>query len=439
MSYSKRLFVALIFAFFYNWALAEPPAAISEKLESEYSKILNPLVEKKLIPGYYFALYQAGEKIFEKAEGVADDLSGLEPSEQTLFAIASMTKPITTLGILHLIEQSEMKLLDPVSKYLPEFSQMLVAPGGSYDSQLQPAGREITIFDLLTHTSGMTYTSGITGVGDIADAYRDLEIFTLEAKVSSSSGDLAGHTRKLAELPLVSQPGEKFIYSVGVDVAGRIIEVASGLSLRDYLRENILLPLGMTDTDFIINPKDIDRLARLYSPLTRTYQIPGVPKMYQQTNLIPNRLKNFGIEAQMYSGGAGLISTSSDYAKLLKFLLQRSEDNLLGLSQKTFDLMLTDQLGDFLGQNLMVEVMGATATDQVFSVGLGISLEDGELDPNKKPYDYLYWAGAYNTQFWIDQRSQVFGIFMSQIFPPMFRLTPELEEVADAVLSSNAP
>ena len=231
---------------------------------------------------------------------------------------------------------------------------------------------------------------------------------------------------------------EQFVYSVGVDVAGRIIEVASGLTLREYLRKNILLPLGMTDTDFVIDPKDSDRLARLYSPLTRTYQIPGVPKMYQQTNLIPDRLKNFGIEAEMYSGGAGLISTAADYAKLLNFLSKRSDDNPLRLSQQTFNLMLTDQLGDSLGQNLMVAGMGPTASNQVFSIGLGISLEGGELNPSKKPYDYLYWAGAYNTQFWIDQHNEVFGIFMSQIFPPMFRLTPELEDVADAVLTGRA-
>ena len=436
MNYRSHLWITLFLIFFCNGLTAETSSETNEKLETEYSKILSPLVEKKLIPGYYFALYQSGEKIFEKAEGLADDLSGLKPSETTLFAIASMTKPITTLGVLHLIENSSLQLSDPVSKYLPEFSQMLVAPGGSYDSQLQPAEREITIFDLLTHTSGLTYTSGITGVGDIADAYRDLEIFTLEAKVSSSSGDLSGHTSKLAELPLVSQPGKQFVYSVGVDVAGRVIEVVSGLSLRGYLRENILLPLGMTDTDFVIDPKDSDRLARLYSPLTRTYQIPGIPKMYQQTNLIPKRLKNFGIEAQMYSGGAGLISTAADYAKLLNFLLDRSNDNPLKLSQEAFDLMLTDQLGDYLGQNLMVAGMGPTASDQVFSVGLGISLQAGELDPNKEPYDYFYWAGAYNTQFWIDQHHEVFGIFMSQIFPPMFRLTPELEDVADAVLTN---
>ena len=399
--------------------------------ETEFGKILNPLTAKKLLPGYYFAVYKNGEKVFERTEGLADEKTKIAAGENTLYAIASMSKPITTLALLTLTESTDLELSDPVSKYLPEFSDMLVAEGGSYDTQLTPVSRQITIFDLLTHTSGFTYSSDITGRGDIANTYRDLEIFSLPSSVESETGDLAAHTAKLSELPLVAQPGAQFTYSVGIDVAGRVIEVVSGKSLRVYLRDNVFTPLGMTDTDFEVNSKDQSRLARLYAPLKRTYQIPGTPKMYQEANLLPEGIKNVGQVTAMHSGGAGLVSTAADYAKFMNFLLRRSDDNALSLSQASFDLMLTDQLGKTLGPNLMAQTMGDEASNQVFSIGLGVFLEKEAESITPENYDYLGWSGAYNTHFWIDPKSQVAGIFMTQIFPPVYRMTDQLENVAD--------
>jgi CubicO group peptidase (beta-lactamase class C family) len=345
-----------------------------------------------------------------------------------------MTKPITSLAVLKLMENSDLKLSDPIKKYLPDFSDMLVAKDGSYDSQLKPAIRDITLFDLLTHTSGLTYTSEITGVGDIANTYRDLDIFTLDAIIESDTGTLEEHTNQLAQLPLVAQPGQQFIYSVGIDVAGRIIEIVSGKSLRDYLKEEILIPLKMNDTDFYVSEEKQNRLARLYSPLKRTYQIPGTPKMYQPTNLIPKEMKNFGIKTSMYSGGAGLISTAVDYSKFLQFLLERKEKNALGLSQASFDRILTDQLGSKLGPDLMVPAMGEFAKNQVFSLGLGVSLDSSAARNKNTPYDYLYWSGAYSTHAWIDPSTGVYGIFMTQLFP-LIMMTPDLQEVADRLVT----
>lgn len=416
----------LIFASFYSTAIASEPTA-----ETEFGKVLDPLIEKKLLPGYHFAVYKGGERVFVRSEGFADQEANIAADENTLYAIASMSKPIVTLALLTLMESTDVGLSDPVSKYLPEFSDMLVAEGGSYDTQLTPANRQITIYDLLTHTSGFTYSSDITGRGDIANAYRDLEIFSLRSSVESEIGDLAAHTAKLSELPLVTQPGARFTYSVGIDVAGRVIEVVSGKNLREYLQDHIFIPLGMTDTDFEVDSDDEGRLARLYSPLKRTYQIPGIPKMYQKTDLLPDGIKNIGQGSAMYSGGAGLISTAADYAKFMNFLLRRSDDNALLLGQDSFDLMLTDQLGKTLGPNLMAPTMGNEASNQVFSIGLGIFLEDEAESLIPKNYDYLGWSGAYNTHFWIDPKSQVAGIFMTQIFPPVYSITDQLENVAD--------
>ena len=402
-------------------------------METEYAKILDPLISNRLIPGYYLAVFKNGDKVIEKADGLADEEISLVPSGNTLYAIASMTKPLTALAMLKLIETSEIQLYDPIERYLPSFEGMLVAVAGSYETELQPVNRSITIFDLLTHTSGLTYSSGITGVGDISDTYESLEIFSLRASSISVLGDLKQHVGRLSELPLVEQPGTVFTYSVGPDVAGRIIEIVSGKTFRQYLKASILEPLEMFDTDFLVKKTDYGRLARLYSPLKRTYQVPGTPKMYQRANLLDSHLKNFGIETQMTSGGSGLISTANDFAKFMNFLLQKSSDNPLGLSQESFDLMLNDQLGKRLGPDLMLDSLGEGASNQVFSLGLGIALEDNNEEAFD--YDYLHWSGAHNTLFCIDPDNKVSGIFMTQIFPPIFGLLPELEQVADNFLA----
>jgi CubicO group peptidase (beta-lactamase class C family) len=404
-------------------------------LESEFARVLNPLTTKRLVPGYYFAIYKNGKKVFERAEGQADEQEKLPPGENTLYAVASMTKPLTALALLRLSETSDLRLDDPVSKYIPGFEDVLVAPGGSYDSQMVAASRQITLFDLLTHTSGLTYSSGITGVGEIAEAYKKLGILTIESNAVSRWGKLENHIERLIELPLVNQPGERFTYSVGYDVASRIIEVASGTSFDAYLTKEVLLPLGMVDTFFKVPEEKQDRLARLYSPLKRTYQIPSTPKMYQEARILPKGVKNFGVQSELVGGGNGLISSPLDYSRFLNFLLKRSEKNPLALTQKSFDLLLNDQLGETLGKDLMIETMGKAASNTVFSLALGIVLEKGAVTIAPENYDYLTWGGAFSTQFWLDPKTGVSGIFMTQMFPVRARLTAELEDIADKFLT----
>jgi CubicO group peptidase (beta-lactamase class C family) len=425
------LSVVFIFCLFQN----SKAFSDTNDIATEYQKIFSPLMEKKLLPGYYFAVFKDGEKVFEQEAGFADEKIGLKATSKTIYAIASMSKPLTTLGMILLAEKTALSLDDPISKYLPEFSDMLVAEGGSYDGQLIAASRNITIFDLLTHTSGLTYSSEIIGVGDIANAYRDLEIFSLASSVTSETGDLRKHTRKLSELALVAQPGNGFNYSTGIDVAGRIIEVASGKNLQEYLKQNIFIPLNMNDTDFVVRSESQKRLARLYAPLKRTYQIPGTPKMYQESILLPKEFKNIGVQSDMFSGGAGLVSTGEDYSKFLNFLIERDKNNPLALSQNSFDLILQDQLGAKFGENLMVPNFGKQANKQIFSLGLGVFLDDDATSMKESDYDYLGWGGAYNTQFWIDPKNRVAGIFLTQMYPARFRLTEQLEDVADQFLS----
>ncbi len=416
------------------WAGEEEAAASSvdvQALEEAYAELLDPFVDQKRLPGYYFALYRDGLPVLVRARGFADEKTQLPPSGQTLYAVASMTKPLTALAVIKLVEMGKLALSDPLEQYVPSLAKLLVAPGGSYDNQLVPSERSITIADLLAHTSGLTYSTGITGVGDIAEAYKELGIFTIESSASSKIGDLAGHIEQLSELPLISQPGREFNYSVSYGVLAQVIEAVAETSFDAFMQDQIFLPLGMVNTFFTVPEEKQDRLARLYAPLRRTYQVPGTPKMYQEANILPKPLKNFGIEVDVIGGGNGLLTTAEDYAKFLSFLVRRGQGSALGLSQASFDYLLKDQVGRTLGPAFMTRNLGPQMENWGFSFGLGIKLEPGAGLDDSTGYDFLGWGGAFNTQFWIDPSSGVSGIFMTQHFPTRYPLTEKMDEVAD--------
>ena len=400
---------------------------------SEYASLLDPLVDEGLLPGYYFAVYRDGQTLYERARGYADGVEKIEPDGETLYAMMSMTKPIMGLAVLILVERGELDLGDPVSKYIPEFGGVGVAPGGSYDAPIERARRPITIFDLLTHTAGLTYSSGITGFGDVADAYRDLGLMTLESIADSQWGNLQLQVEKLTELPLVSQPGERFVYSVSMDVLGRVVEVVSGQQISEFLETNIFKPLEMTSSFFKVSKKDEVRLARVYQPQIRTYPIPGNYNRYEQFSGLPKKQKNWGLSDNGYlSGGAGLISTANDYAKFIKLLVDGLViDGVPWLSAELKERYFSHQLPESLGSSPMVYSLGGAAKRAGYAFGLGVVPEsDGDLaDP--ETYDYLFWQGAANTLFWMDQKTGIYGLLLTQHIPIQYMLTPQLEDIAD--------
>jgi len=404
----------------------------------EFATVLDPLVSEKLIPGYYFAVYKNGEKVYERSKGSSDDDTDLTPADDTLFAFMSMSKPLISLAVMKLIDDGSINLNDPLSKFIPAFASVTVAPDGLYSNQLQPLEREITITDLLTHTSGLTYSSGIIGVGDVSDAYRDLGVMTLESVPASQWGDLEGQVSKLVGLPLVAQPGKRFIYSVSLDVLGRVIEVVSGKPLSAYMADHVFMPLGMVDTGFKVPETKVSRLARLYSPLNRTYQVPGIPKRYQRSIIVPKDQKNYGLSAgEGYeSGGAGVISTAQDYQRFMNLIMDRGVfQGAPFISASNADRMITNQLPESFGNNGLVGALGPGAANQGFSFGMGIVLEpDGDVsDPTS--YDYLGWAGAANTSFWIDINKRISGIFLTQHIPVQYNVAPKLEDIAERIYS----
>ncbi len=422
--------LGLVYATTFCWT-AQADGSKYHSLEKEIALIVDPLVDERLIPGFYLSIYKDGKKIVERIRGYADEREELVPSENTLYSIASMTKPLTAIAVFQLLESTDLTLDSLLAEYIPEFSDMLVAEGGSYDSQLRVAEGPVTVRQLLTHTSGFTYSSDITGVGDIADTYNNLRLLTLESNSVSKWGSLHDQLMKLSELPLVAEPGRKFTYSVSYDVLSRLIEIVSGQEFGQYMEENIFSKLGMKDTHFKIPDEKKGRLSRLYSPRTRTYQIPGKPAMYQESDLLGKADKNFGLTHSFSSGGTGLLTSAADYSKFLAFLIDRGQASDLKLSQASFDLILRDQTSAEFGINMLAESFGQQTKETVLSYGLGIKLTENLSSGSDFGPDYLFWSGAFNTHFWLDPEKKIFGIFMTQFTPTRYLVSEKIDDLLD--------
>lgn len=427
----RQAFFALLLATIVHASKADDVVVLSP-MTQEYANLLNPMVDEQLIPGYYLSVYKNGQQVVDLSLGFADEEANLLPGQDVLYFIASMTKPIVSLATLKLVEQGQLNLTDPVKQFIPEFANVLVVPEGDLDNATEELGRDITIHDLLTHTSGLTYSQDITGREEIAKVYADLGLFAIDGLAESKLGSLADHVEQLVQLPLVFQPGEVFVYSVGIDVVGRVLEIVTGKPLDIAIAELVLKPLAMTDTHFTIPEAKRGRLAAMYSPRVATYPIPGVYRRYQPYQNLPKGHQNFGVsEAGYLSGGAGLVSTARDYAKLLAVM-----SNGFRVGQKQY---LSPQIGNQLFRNQLPAVLedeglvynfGPSANKTGFSYGLGIRLiEDGNLT-RSDDHDYYFWAGAANTGFWIDLKNDVYGIFMTQHLPTQYDRTAEMVEIA---------
>lgn len=402
----------------------------SAAVEVDVRAILDPLTEEQLLPGYYLGVFDSTGKIFELSQGSAAEAGGLRPSSEALYAIMSMTKPIVSFAVLALIERGALGLDDPVSKFIPELGSLVVVEDGDLDEPQQDLNRQITIRDLLTHTSGLTYSEDIVGREEVAKLYAELGIFPLDERDETGLAGLSDHISALAQLPLVAQPGQRFVYSVSIDVLGRVLEVVEKKSLDLVLADLVLKPLDMTSTYFVVPEEASARLAQMYRPRIATYPIPGVYKRYQPYEVGGGRI-NFGLKAdRLLSGGAGLISSADDYSKFLTMLLNGGVwKGERIISEETVESMFTHQLPEHLGSEALVYNFGPSTLGSGFSFGLGIKTK-GEGDPFVvEDHDYYVWYGAANTGFWIDRQKQLIGIFMAQHIPSQYDRIPELVDV----------
>ncbi len=336
--------------------------------------------------------------VYEAAIGMSDRYNEIPMETNARFRIASMSKPIVTAAMMQLVDRGEVLLTDPVSLYIPAYADARVATSldlddnGAYETR--PAARAVTIHDLLTHMAGIGYV--FSGATDLDRAY-------LEANLLSAKGDLEARVNMIAALPLYEDPGTRFRYSYATDVAGRIIEVASGMTLEAYLKENLFEPLEMRDTEFFMDETDFDRLA-----IVNEFNEAGAMIRSGETPL------GGGLNDQAFgvmSAGAGLISSGPDYARFMMMLLNEgSLDGVRVLSPATVRLMMSDNTpfdarpDDWRRQGISFGIGGAVIVEPGFTGNISAPGEWG-------------WAGYWDTSFVVNPKDGIAVVLLAQTQP----------------------
>jgi CubicO group peptidase (beta-lactamase class C family) len=354
-------------------------------------------IAENRIAGAIGLIARRGKIGYFESWGMMDKEAGKPMRKDAIFRIYSMTKAVTGVATMILYEEGKFFLSDPVSKFIPELGQLQVAvektdASGKRIQYAIPAEREITIRDLLRHTSGMNYT----GPRDEKGTF-----MYVKAGVLSPGITIEEAVRRAAKVPLVHQPGAVWDYSISQDVLGRLIEVVSGRTLDQFFAERIFKPLAMVDTGFHAPQEKWDRLAALYTPNDdKTIKRHAGPPQ-----------ESYKKPATLFSGGGGLVSTAMDYARFCQMLVGGGElDGVRILSRKTVELMSADHLGDLpRAGGLLQRGYGFGLT---FAVNRGVG-ETGAIG-SKGEYN---WGGAAGTRFWIDPQEQMIGVFMVQILP----------------------
>lgn len=368
-----------------------PPSEVglrSSEIES-IRPAMERLVEDGRLAGTVTLVARRGRICHLEAVGFRD-LESREPmATDSIFRIYSMTKPITSVAVLMLVEEGRIALDDPLSKHLPEFAAVKVRIEGA---DVAP-DREVTIRDLLRHTAGLTY--GIFGDTEVDRLYRQAGILDPARTVREMAGRLAG-------LPLLFQPGTRWHYSVGVDLLGRLIEVASGESFGEFLEERILGPLDMKDTAFHVPEGRRDRLTTSYSPRGGSLEAIDVPAT-----------SRFSDRPRFESGGGGLVSTAGDYFRFAQMLLG---GGALGevriLKEETVALMTSDQLPEAVRFPLQAPGRNDVGFGLGLSVRVGASGAESEAAVGE-----CGWGGAASTGFWFNPSQGLVAITMTQRMP----------------------
>jgi CubicO group peptidase (beta-lactamase class C family) len=357
-------------------------------------------IDENKLPGTITLVARRGKIAHFECQGRMDIEADKMVSEDTIYRIYSMTKPITSVALMMLYEDGHFQLDDPVSRFVPAFENMEVYISGNKDEyKTQPADRQITIRDLLTHTSGLTYGFMRTSVVDAL--YRD--------KGVEESTTLEEMVNKLVELPLLFTPGSRWSYSVATDVCGYLVELISGEPFDQFLQEQIFEPLGMVDTGFSVPENRVHRFAANYERTADNgLQLTDSPET-----------SRYARDVTYFSGGGGLVSTARDYLRFAQMLLNKGElegERILG--RKTVELMTSNHLPDNGDLTSMGQpVFSETPYDGIgFGLGFSVMLDPATAHILGTPGEFA-WGGAASTYFWIDPGEQLIAILLTQLMP----------------------
>jgi CubicO group peptidase (beta-lactamase class C family) len=357
-------------------------------------------IDRGLVPGTVTLVARRGRVVHFEAQGLRDVEAKAPMTTDTVFRIASMTKPIASVALMMLYEEGHFLLSDPISKFLPEFSEMKVAqiaPAGERVGtpyKLVPSARPINFKHVLTHTAGFPNTyRGIT----------QPEFARVVQQGRKPNDTIGDSVKRLATLPLNFHPGDAWEYGPATDVAGRLVEVISGTTLDDFLKKRIFEPLKMNDTHFYLPKSKLGRFAANYEPDV---------KNNKKIKLVesPNAESRYVKEPHVYfSGGGGLVSTAADYFRFHQMMLNGGElEGQRILGRKTVELMTVNHIGD----------LQAWLTGPGYGFGLGyrVAKDIGQTALLGSVGEYG-WGGAFCTYFWVDPVEETIGIVMTQVRP----------------------
>lgn len=362
-----------------------------QRLARITSKMQRYVTENKLA-GISTLIARRGKVVHFEQVGMANLEAGQPMAADTIFRIYSMTKPITSVAVLMLLEESCFRLNDPVADYLPEFKDCRVLDNTS----LVKPRRPMTIRNLLTHTAGLSY--GFNEHDQLDQMYNQQVWRAVETNPNLTLAEWIG---AIGRLPLAYHPGTAYRYSVATDVLGYLVQVVSGMPFADFLQERIFDPLGMVDTCFTVPPEKINRFAVNYGP-----QDGGGLKVVDTP-----QSSRYVRPTQRPSGGGGLLSTSGDYLRFTQMLLNGGElDGVRLLGRKTVELMTTNHLPDG------IFVDNDSTTGLGFGLGVSVLLDLGKGQTLGSVGNYG-WGGAANTNFWIDPQEEMIGLLMLQYMP----------------------
>jgi CubicO group peptidase (beta-lactamase class C family) len=401
----RKLFAAVaVSAVWAGTAAAQGPAAArAEKHGFDAERLgriesaLQQYVDDGQVAGAVALVMRDGEVVYEHAVGWIDREAQRRMPTGAIFRIASQTKAITSTAVMMLVEEGKIALNDPVSRWIPTFANTTVAVRSDSGVSVVPALRRITIRDLLTHSSGISYG----GEPHIAEQYQAQELGYGEAYGWYTADDedpICDKMERLGTLPFVQQPGAAWVYGYSTDVLGCVVERASGAPLDRFIGERITEPLGMADTYFYLPPAKSDRLATVYAPDSAGRAIRAPEGARGQGHYVEGPRRSF-------AGGAGLLSTARDYARFLEMVRRGGElDGVRILSPQSIALMTTNQVGELRGTNGVGFGLGFETVERMGASGYS---SEGNFG----------WSGAYGSSYEVDPSRRLVMVMMMQLVP----------------------
>jgi len=424
MKLIKLLFLGGGLLFSFGFSYAQLPTITPEEAGFD-SEGLSAIVDRAdsvyeagLIPNYVIAIAKDGKVFFTASRGNRTIGTESPVGMDTLFPLASMSKPVASSAIFHLIEQGKLSLDSELSEVYPEFESMLVAENGSLDAQFQEAIRPITILDLLTHTGGIEYAASISGVGDVAELYD--EIGLINPCISASE-----NMELLAQLPLIAQPGEIWNYSVSLDILGAVIERIAGVPLGEYVAQNIFGPIGISESAWTHSDERLNsHYATLYNPPVGGQVAIGIAgdegidwglAASERYSACP-----VGSQARTFDmGGSGLVGTATDYLIYGMMIAKLGEYNgTRVLSEDSVTAQLTQQVPAAANINGI--------EGRFFGAGFGYS-----VDPDVGIADSYGWGGSNNTGFSVDPLDGTVAVQMSSCYRCRQAMMVDIEQIID--------